>query len=146
MITGGDVLSSHEEGVTVPTDAVKAQQLCLLNKQIFASTAVIFAVLITIIVLRGYKKILCIEDLEKIKRITECNDELVKFTILIILIVTFYYLYQSIENYKTSCACADRNYVVANILSVLATIIRFWTIYCSKNNTLNEEETETELI
>ena len=137
-------MTIFEEGVTVPTDATKEHELCILNKQIFANTAIIFAILIIIMTLKGYKKILCIDDLKEIERITQCNNEMVKFTILIILIVTFYYLYQTIENYKSSCSCEDRNYVIANILSVLATIIRFWNIYKSNNNTLNEDESETE--
>ncbi len=143
---GGDVLSFVEEEVTIPIDADKAQQLCIINKQIFASTAIIFAILITILVLKGFKKVLFIEDLEEIERITTINDRLVKFSILIVLIVSFYYLYQSLENYQTSCDYVEKNYVVANTLSVLAAIIKFWTIYSSSNNTLNEEETETEII
>lgn len=138
-------MSFVEEEVDIPIDADKAQQLCIINKQIFASTAIIFAILITIIVLKGFKKILFIEDSEEIERITTINNGLVKFSILIVLIVSFYYLYQSLENYQTSCDCVDKNYVVANTLSVLAAIIKFWTIYSSSNATLNEEETETEL-
>ena len=139
-------MSSVEEGVAIPNDTARAQQLCILNKQIFASTAIIFAVLINILTLKGYKRILCIEDLDEIDRITTCNKELVKFTILIILIVTFYYLYQSIESFKTDPSCTNRNYLIANILSVFTTIIRFWTIYGFSNNTLSEEESETEII
>lgn len=139
-------MSSFEEGAAVPTAAVKEHELCVLNKQIFANAAIIFALLIIVITLNGYKKILFIEDLEEIDRITRCNNDLQRFTILIILIVTFYYLYQTIENYQSDKSCVNKNYVVANILSVLATTIRFWTIYCSSDNTLSEDESETEII
>ncbi len=139
-------MSLVEKELTIPINTDKAQQLCIINKQIFASTAIIFDVLITILILKGIKKILCIEDLVEIERITTNNNRLVKFSILIVLIVSFYYLYQSLENYQTSCDYVEKNYVVANTLSVLAAIIKFWTIYSSSNNTLSEEETETEII
>ena len=139
-------MSSFEEAAAVPTTAAREHELCVLNKQIFSSAAIIFALLIIVFTLNGYKRILCIDDLDEINRINRCNDNLERFTILIILIVTFYYLYQTIENYKSDNSCANKNYVVANILSVLATTIRFWTINCSSNNTLNEDNSITDLI
>ena len=138
-------MSYVDEEVIEPSNDSVAQKLCILDKQIFASTAIIYVILITIMVLKGYKKILCITDIEEINRITTYNGGLVKYTILIILIVTFYYLYQSIENYQNTCANADKNYIIANALSVLATIIRFWTIY-STNISSNPDEIGSDIV
>ena len=138
-------MASYEEGLNVSSDDTRAQQLCIINKQIFAATAVIFAILLTIKVLKGYKRIICNEDLKIIQKIISCNNELLKITILILLITTFYYLNQSLENYQSSNSCENKNYVIANTLSVLATIIRFWTIFNSSNGTLSEGESDTSI-
>lgn len=120
----------------------KKEQLCIINKQTFATIAIIYVLLIIIYILKGSKRVLCITDQDEITKILTYNDELIKYTVLIVLIVTFYYLYQSIEDFEDTNSKKNRNYIIANTFSVLAAIIRFWNAHSEDEDLTEEEETE----
>lgn len=115
-------------GTTSNVNVTTTEQLILLNKQIIAAFAIIIALMISIITINGYKKLLTITDQEEIGKLLERLVELPKISIMIILITSYFYMYNSINDFQKSTTQENARYIVANVLAVISTIIRFWNI------------------